>query len=272
MRLANKKVGITGGGTGIGRSIALALAAEGAEVAVTDVNLDSAKKVSAEITAAGGKASAYKLNVTGRKEVETVVTQIVKDLGRIDIWCNNAGVSSMQRFLDLTDKDWDFNMDVNVRGVFLCSQAVVRQMLKQERNARSNLRGKIIVTASMAGKRGNAPFLAHYVASKFASVGLTQALAGEMAPQGIAVNCVCPGYVKTSMQDRESQWEADLRGGGITADEVRRLYINDTPLGRLETPEDVAGVVVFWLRTKLISLQAKRSMLMVVHGWIDLSR
>lgn len=245
MRLAEKRIGITGAGTGIGRAIALALAVEGAELAVTDLNLEWSQRTASEISSAGGKARAYKLNVTDRKDVDAVVNQIAKDLGKIDIWCNNAGVSSMQRFLDLTDKDWDFVMDVNVHGVFLCSQAVIKQMLKQELDPKNNLRGKIIVTASMAGKRGNAPFLAHYVASKFASVGLTQALAGEVAPQGITVNAVCPGYVKTNMQDREAQWEAELRGGGITADGVRQLYINDTPLGRLETPEDVAKVVVF---------------------------
>jgi len=245
MRLANKMVGITGAGTGIGRAITLALAVEGAEIAVTDMNLEWAEKVAAEVCAAGGKAHAFKLDVTKRNDVEKVVKEIAEKLGHIDIWCNNAGVSSMQRFLDLTDKDWDFNMDVNVRGVFLCSQAVVREILKQNTDPKSGLRGKIINTASMAGKRGNAPFLAHYVASKFAVVGLTQALAGELAPEKITVNAVCPGYVKTNMQDRESQWEAELRGGGITADGVRQLYINDTPLGRLETAEDVAGVVVF---------------------------
>jgi NAD(P)-dependent dehydrogenase (short-subunit alcohol dehydrogenase family) len=171
------------------------------------------------------------------------VTEIVARWGRIDVWCNNAGVSSMRPFVDLTQEDWDFNMNVNARGVFLCSQAVVRQMLQQLPDARSGLRGKIINTASMAGKRGNAPFLAHYVASKFAVVGLTQALAGEFAAQGITVNAVCPGYVRTNMQEREAQWEADLRG--LSPDEVRKLYINDTPLRRLETPEDVAGSIVF---------------------------
>jgi NAD(P)-dependent dehydrogenase (short-subunit alcohol dehydrogenase family) len=95
----------------------------------------------------------------------------------------------------------------------------------------------------MAGKRGNAPFLAHYVASKFAVVGLTQALAGEFAPYKILVNAICPGYVKTSMQEREVKWEAQLRG--VSEDVVRELYIKDTPLGRLQTPDDVAGVAVF---------------------------
>jgi NAD(P)-dependent dehydrogenase (short-subunit alcohol dehydrogenase family) len=149
----------------------------------------------------------------------------------------------MKTLLDLTEADWDFNMDINAKGPFLCTQAIARQMMQQDPDPVSGLRGKIINTASMAGKRGNAPFLAHYVASKFAVVGLTQATAGELAPYGITVNAVCPGYVRTNMQEREAQWEAELRG--VTADEVRQLYINDTPLRRLETPEDVAGVVLF---------------------------
>jgi len=132
---------------------------------------------------------------------------------------------------------------VNAKGTFLCSQVVVRQMLKQNPDATSGLRGKIINIASMAGKRGNAPFLAHYVASKFAVVGLTQAMAGELARQGITVNAICPGYVATSMQAREVEWEANLRG--VSPQDVRQLYIADTPLGRLETAEDVAKVAVF---------------------------
>ncbi len=245
MRLEKKVVGITGAGTGIGRAIARAFAAEGARLAITDMNVETARQVAKEIQSDGGEATAYKLDVTDRKQVEAVVGQIPADFGKIDVWCNNAGVSSMRRFLELTDQDWNFNMDVNARGVFYCSQAVIRQMLGQEKDPRSGLRGKIINTASMAGKRGNAPFLAHYVASKFAVIGLTQALAGEFAASGITANAVCPGYVATSMQEREAQWEADLRGGGITAEGVRKLYINDTPLARLEMAEDVAGSVVF---------------------------
>lgn len=245
MRLATKRVGITGAGGGIGRSIAIAMAREGAGVVVTDINLDAAESVAREIRESGGTASAYGLDVRRRGDVESTIGRIWNDLGPLDVWCNNAGVSSMKPFLSLTDEDWNFNMDVNTRGVFLCSQAVLRRMLQREPEAESKLRGKIINTASMAGKQGNAPFLAHYVASKFAVVGLTQALAGEFAPSGVTVNAVCPGYVMTEMQDREAEWEAHLRGGVTTADEVRQLYIQDTPLGRLERPEDVAGVVVF---------------------------
>jgi NAD(P)-dependent dehydrogenase (short-subunit alcohol dehydrogenase family) len=243
MQLKNKIVGVTGAGTGIGRAICMVLAAEAASVAVTDINQEWAASVANDICSTGQDAVAFQLDVTDRSQIENVIAGIVSQWGRIDIWCNNAGVSSMKRFEDLTEKDWNYNMDVNAKAVFLCSQVVVRQMLKQTPDPRSGLRGKIINTASMAGKRGNAPFLAHYVASKFAVVGLTQAMAGELAAEGITVNAICPGYVRTSMQQREADWEASLRGS--TADEVRKLYINDTPLRRLETPEDVAGSVLF---------------------------
>lgn len=243
MRLQGKVAVVTGGGTGIGRAICLALAAEGARVVVTDVNQEWAQKVASEIAANGGSATAMALDVTQKTSVERVADQISAQEKRIDIWCNNAGVSSMKRLLDLTEEDWDFNMDINAKGAFFGTQAAARQLMRQQPDPQSGLRGKIINTASMAGKRGNAPFLVHYVASKFAVIGLTQATAGELAPFGITVNAVCPGYVRTNMQEREAQWEAELRS--VTPDEVRQLYINDTPLRRLETPEDVAGVVVF---------------------------
>lgn len=234
---------VTGAGAGIGRAIALALAGAGTNVVVTDLDQDAAEKVAAEIQRQGGSAVGMRLDVTQRAEIETVVRAIAHRWGRIDVWCNNAGVSTMNRFIELTDMDWDFNMSVNAKGVFLCSQIVARQMMGQGPPTGSELRGKIINTASMAGKAGNAPFLAHYVASKFAVVGLTQAIAGELSPYRITVNAVCPGYVRTGMQERELAWEAELRG--VLPADVSRQYVSDTPLGRLEQPEDVAGVVAF---------------------------
>jgi NAD(P)-dependent dehydrogenase (short-subunit alcohol dehydrogenase family) len=241
--LEGKTAVVTGAGSGIGRATALALAEGGARVAVTDVAEDRAGAVAREIQVAGGEGSHFRLDVTDRAEAETIARAVVRTWGRLDVWVNNAGVSTMRPFLELTEDDWRTNMDVNAKGTFLCSQAAARQMVGQAPDRTSGLRGRIIHIASMAGKRGNAPYLAHYVASKFAVVGLTQAMAGELAAHGITVNAVCPGYVRTSMQEREVVWEATLRG--MSPEQVRQLYEKDTPLGRLETPEDVAGVVRF---------------------------
>jgi meso-butanediol dehydrogenase/(S,S)-butanediol dehydrogenase/diacetyl reductase len=236
---------ITGAGTGIGRAIALDFAAHKAQVAVTDINMESALVVEKEIKALGGHALAIGMDVLNETQIQEAIDTVVDQWGRINIWVNNAGVSSMNHFLEITKADWDFNMDINAKGVFLGSQAILRHMINQPPFSKSGLRGKLINIASMAGKRGNAPYLAPYVASKFAVIGLTQALAGEFASQGITVNAVCPGYVKTTMQDREVVWEVQLRGGGLTTDDIRGLYINDTPLGRLETPEDISSTVLF---------------------------
>lgn len=242
MSLQRKTIVVTGAAAGIGQAIAKRLAREGAWIAVTDVNEASAQQVAEAIEREGGQAAAFRLDVIHPEEISAALNSILAQRSRLDIWINNAGVSTMNRFVDLTEQDWDFNMDINAKGTFLCSQIAARQMISQVPD-RTGLRGKIINIASMAGKRGNAPFLAHYVASKFAVVGLTQALAGELAPYGILVNAVCPGYVKTSMQDREVDWEASLRK--LAPDDIRQLYIADTPLRRLETPEDVANVVYF---------------------------
>jgi NAD(P)-dependent dehydrogenase (short-subunit alcohol dehydrogenase family) len=243
MLLQDKIVAITGAGTGIGKAIALAVAAEGAATMVTDLNEQWAAQVAEEINKGHGNAVYSKLDVLNQMEAQSVVDQVVGKFGRLDIWINNAGVSNMKPFIELTEEDWDFNMDVNAKGTFLCSQVAARQLLKNNPDPASGVRGKIINLASMAGKRGAAAFLSHYVASKFAVVGLTQATAFELAPSGITVNSVCPGYVRTSMQEREVDWEASLRN--ISPAAVRDLYIKDTPLGRLETAEDVAKAVLF---------------------------
>lgn len=243
IELTNKVAFLTGAGTGIGRAIALELAKAGVCLAATDIDLASVTHLADEINAAGGNCIACKLDVTQPDEARAALNTLLAKWKRVDLWLNNAGVSTMRRFVDLTEQDWDFNMDINAKGAFLCSQVAVRQMMQQAPDPASGLRGKIINTASMAGKRGNAPYLVHYVASKFAVVGLTQAMAGELAPHGITVNAVCPGYVRTGMQEREVRWEAELRG--VAVDDVRQLYIADTPLKRLETAEDVAKVVLF---------------------------
>ena len=233
---------VTGAGEGIGRAIATRLAELGAHVVVSDRDALKAERAAAEIRRSAPQASAETLDVTEIASIDAALARVLSVYGRIDIWCNNAGVSTMQRFVDITEAEWDFNFEVNAKGTFLCSRAAARQMLRQDRRS-DGLRGKIINMASVAGKTGKAPYLAHYIASKFAVVGLTQAMASELSPEGITVNAVCPGYVRTSMQEREIAWEAKLRG--LTGQQVQGLYIKDTPLGRLETPEDVAGIVGF---------------------------
>lgn len=223
---------VTGGGAGIGEAICRTLAGRGWRVAVTDVSAEAAQRVAAAIGGFG-----VELDVTDRRSIAAGADAAEDALGPLDAWVSNAGVSTMGRLLETTEADWDRNMGVNAKGVFLCAQEATRRFIAR------GTRGIIVNTASMAGKRGAAPFLVPYVASKFAVVGLTQALAYELAPYGIRVNAVCPGYVATSMQERELRWEAELRE--TTVDTVRDLYLADTPIRRIETPDDVARVVAF---------------------------
>lgn len=230
--LRDRKAFITGGATGIGFAIASALAEQGASVAIGDVDEPAAEGAAASLA---GRAMAIGLDVRKRSSVEAAFSEVCQRLGGCDILIANAGVSTMQRALDLTDEEWDLNFDVNIRGVFLSNQIAARHFVKAGT-------GCIVNTASLAAKVG-AGLLAHYSASKFAVLGWTQALARELAPHNIRVNAVCPGFVKTGMQSREVSWEASLRG--ITPEEVLHGYVEQTPLGRLETPEDVASVVTF---------------------------
>jgi meso-butanediol dehydrogenase / (S,S)-butanediol dehydrogenase / diacetyl reductase len=223
---------VTGGASGIGAAIATTLADRGHYVVVADVDLEGATRVAVEC---GGEA--VRLDVTDPKMVTEAVTSVVARHGRLDVMVANAGVSKMQGFLDVAPEDLRRTVEVNLYGVFYCGQAAARAMIELGTN------GVIVNTASMAAKQGRVPFLSDYVASKFGVLGLTQAMAFELARHAIRVNCVCPGYVATPMQARELVWEAELRG--MESDAVREMMLSDTPLGRLETSDDVARVVSF---------------------------
>ena len=198
--LMGKRAFVTGGAQGIGRAIAAALARRGVTSAIADIDVEAARRAAHEI---GGGAVAVAVDVRERASVERAFGESLEHLGGCDILVANAGVSTMQHALDLTDADWDFNFAVNARGVFLANQIAARHFVAEGS-------GCIVNTASLAAKVG-APLLAHYSASKFAVLGWTQALARELAPRGIRVNAVCPGFVKTGMQAREIEWEARLR-------------------------------------------------------------
>jgi meso-butanediol dehydrogenase/(S,S)-butanediol dehydrogenase/diacetyl reductase len=226
---------VTGAGSGIGRAIARELAGRGLVTVVTDVDEAAARAVAAEI--GGDGAWSQGLDVTDGSAAGLVADAVAQRHGRLDVWVSNAGISHMARFTDIAEAELDRTLNVNLKGIFLCGQAAARTMQRLGRG------GVIVNTASMAGKQGRVPFLADYVASKFGVVGLTQAMAFELAADSIRVNCVCPGYVATPMQDRELAWEAELRG--VRPEDVKQLWVDDTPLGRLERPEDVARVVAF---------------------------
>jgi meso-butanediol dehydrogenase / (S,S)-butanediol dehydrogenase / diacetyl reductase len=230
--MSNEIAVVTGAGSGIGRAIATELAARGHTVVATDLDLGAARETAEKF---GGEAR--HLDVTDPNAAANVAEDIASRHGGIHVWVSNAGVSKMQRFLDVSAGDLRHTLAVNLEGVFRCGQAAARVMTGR------GIAGTIVNVASMAGKQGRVPYLADYVASKFGVVGLTQAMAFELAPYRITVNSVCPGYVATPMQERELGWEAALRG--TEPDRVRQLWIDDTPLGRLETPGDVARAVAF---------------------------
>lgn len=230
--LAGRTALVTGAATGIGAAIAAALAGAGARVAVTDRDAEAAARLAASLP----HATAHALDVTDAMATEAAFDAAEEALGRIDLVCANAGVSTMARVTDLTEAEWDANMAVNAKGVFLTNREAVRRWLAR------GTKGVIVNTASLAAKVG-APLLAHYSASKFAVVGFTQALAREVAASGIRANCVCPGFVRTGMQAREVLWEAELTSR--TPEAVLGAYIAQTPLGRIEVADDVAGAVVF---------------------------
>jgi len=228
MKLDNKTAIVTGARRGIGRTIALALAKEGANVVVSDISQEDCRTVVTEIEGLGRKGLALKCNVTSRAEVEDMVRRVVAEFGKVDILVNNAGIISFKPFLELTDEDWDNTLNVNLKGQFLCARAAAKEMAK-------NKWGRIINIASISsGGCGIAfPLVAHYTASKGGVMALTEALALELTPQGINVNAICPGAIDTDMV------KAVKEGG-----QLEQLLLR-IPKGRLGQPEDIANLAVF---------------------------
>ncbi len=235
-RFKDQVVLITGSGSGIGRGITKAFHKEGAITIPTDVDPKGlAETVQLMTKGKDIPVTSFKMDVTNLEEIEHIVTSVIDKYGRIDVLINNAGVSTTCPIVEMPVKDWDFIFNVNIRGMFLVTRTVLPHMIAANK-------GKIVNTASAAGKDGQA-YQAHYAASKFAVLGFTQGLAKEVAQNHINVNAVCPGAIKTPMQDREVVWEGEIRG--MDPETLRQMMVMYTPLGRLGYPEDVAKVVLF---------------------------
>ncbi|MFG1318521.1 glucose 1-dehydrogenase [Xanthobacter autotrophicus] len=235
--LKDKSIVITGAAGGIGAAIAKALAADGARITVADLSEAAARAVAGEITAAGGTAIAVAVDVRQRAQVRALIDQAVTAHGRLDVLFNNAGVAQTRPFLDITEEDWRFVTDVNALGVLIGMQEAIKTFKAQGGG------GKIVNTASIAAKQGYEP-LAHYCASKFAVVALTQAAARAFGKEQITVNAFCPGVVATDM------WKTidkGFRDSGLTShdNEAFDTFAAGAVLGRPSTPADLVGVARF---------------------------
>ncbi|MGD0586423.1 MAG: 3-oxoacyl-[acyl-carrier-protein] reductase, partial [Oryzomonas sp.] len=215
---------ITGASRGIGRSIALALAARGAVIVAVDVDQAATDAVVAELKAAGGNALGVVGNVTVPADAERMIDAAMDAFGRVDILVNNAGITRDGLLVRMKDEDWDAVLTVNLKGAFLCTRAASKVMTKQRY-------GRIINIASVVGQMGNAG-QANYCASKAGLIGLTKSNARELAKRSITVNAVAPGFIATAMTDALS-------------DKVRAELTAQIPLERLGSAEDIANAVVF---------------------------
>lgn len=221
---AGKAAVVTGGSKGIGRAIALTLAAEGARVAICARHLDAAEQVVSEIRMAGGEGVAFQTDVARRSDAEALIHGSVERFGRLDILVNNAGITKDALVLRMKEEDWDAVLDVNLKGAFFTTRAALRPMLKQQS-------GRIVNISSIVGVMGN-PGQANYVASKAGLIGFTKAVAKEVASRAITVNAVAPGFIETEMTE------------GLPAD-AKAAYLRHIPVGRFGDPMEVAAIVSF---------------------------
>jgi len=235
MRLSGKIAVLTGRGSGIGAAICRAFAEEGAAVAITDIRLQAAQEIAAEIARCNGRVGTWAFDVSDRSAVEQAADQIEKQLGPIDVWVNNAGISRIVPFLECSEELWEQTLRINLKGAFIGCQAAIRRMLPRRQ-------GVVLNMSSQSGKVGNSQYTA-YCASKFGIIGLTQSLAVEFAGAGIRVNALCPGIVMTPLWDQMLGDYARKRN--LKPEDVRPYLEKRIPMGRLCTPEDVARTAVF---------------------------
>ncbi|NLG18089.1 MAG: 3-oxoacyl-[acyl-carrier-protein] reductase [Fibrobacter sp.] len=224
MDLSSKSALVTGGGRGIGKEIAMALAKAGCDVAISDIDLQTAQATASELEGLGRKSLAIKGDVSNAADVEAMFASFIEKFGKIDILVNNAGITRDGLLVRMKEADWDLVLNVNLKSAFLCCREAARPMMK----ARG---GKIINIASVVGLMGNAG-QANYSASKAGLIGLTKTLAREFASRSINVNAVAPGFIRTAMTDKLTDAEKGKLTGQI-------------PMQTLGSPLDVANAVLF---------------------------
>jgi 3-oxoacyl-[acyl-carrier protein] reductase len=222
--LANKVAIVTGGAQGIGAAIAQRFAAEGASVAVVDINLEKAHETTENVRSLGVEAEAYHVDVANTEEVKNVVSDIVKRFGRVDLLVNNAGITRDGLLLTMSEQDWDLVIAVNLKSIFNFTKAVARQMIKQKS-------GSIVNVSSVVGLRGN-PGQINYSASKAGVIGATKSSAKELASRNIRVNAVCPGYIQTAMTEQLDE-------------KAKQALLDYIPAKKLGLPADVANAALF---------------------------
>ncbi|ARD49265.1 MULTISPECIES: 3-oxoacyl-[acyl-carrier-protein] reductase [unclassified Sporosarcina] len=226
-RFDGKTAVVTGASRGIGRTVALRLASEGAKVVVNySGSKEKAEEVAEEIRSAGGEALVFQANVSDADQVKAMMDETVKQFGTIDFLINNAGITRDNLLMRMKEDEWDDVLSINLKGVFLCTKAVTRQMMRQRA-------GKIVNLASVVGVVGN-PGQANYVAAKAGVIGLTKTTAKELAARNILVNAVAPGFITTDMTDE-------------LGDDMKEQLLSTIPLGKLGSADDVAGTVAFLL-------------------------